>query len=684
MWHSRQVGLCVIDLNNCLVTANPTLCEWLETSLENLQQQEFINFLQLNDDHKQVVLSMYQDVMQADAEIRPTVLTLLGAQQNTLDVWVQGEFLETEQGECHCALLLHQLRKFVGQEEIHYRSLIEHQRQFLVTRWRPKDLIFTFVNDAYAAFYGSKRETCIGQSIMTFIVPEARAPFLEKVAKAVQQGTTFTAEEYVRSAAGSWHWLRWVNEPILGSNGQVQLFQGMGVDVTEQVLRERALKLNDARYREISEISVESLFSYFYGPPQDSHSGSTEGQRLTSSKHADASTTITSAINSNYDTTHNPTDPVYIADSTWCWERDWEPEPSTRRLTGYSLAEIDALGGWPALVHPDDLEHFNDSRRNLVPNERREAEYRLITKAGNVIWIESLLHVTAAEDRPGLRVYGSDRDITEYKRVELALRRAVDEQDVMLKEIHHRVNNNMQVISSLLALQSHDIDNPQVKASLAESRARIMAMADVHKEIYESPRLAGIDFAEYLQHVVRRIKAAHAGRIITVDFKLTSILLGVEQAVPFGLIANELLQDVFKRAAQQDPTSDQSSVTISLHKLSEAEFAARQQAAGISSDLATLDLLAFVKARASSPQAQPEQQIMCLTISDTCGQVENGNESLAMTIVRALAEQLNAVLELSTSDNGVVMEVSCPVNETYTKTDTSPFWQTHAAERKDT
>ncbi|MEM6430021.1 MAG: PAS domain-containing protein, partial [Deinococcota bacterium] len=492
LWQSQHVGLCVIDANNYFVTASPTLCRWLETPLKQLQRQEFTTYIELDDADKQTVLNMYQDMMSVDTETQPSVLPLKTANGGKLKVWVHSRVSHDAQAEPVCVVLVHKLDRFIGVEEAHYRSLIEQQSQFLVTRWRPQDVVLTFVNDAYAAFYGTTRAECVGQSMLTFILPEAQKPFLDKIARAVQQAETFSTEEYVCSDAGTWHWLRWINEPIVDASGHVQFFQGMGVDVTEQVLRDRALELNDKRYREISETGVESLYSYFYVPPNEL----VQQTLMDKDKPADS------------------------AQDSWQWERDWEPEASTKRLTGYSLAEIDALGGWPALVHPDDLEHFNNSRHNLVAGEQREAEYRLITKTGKVIWIESRLRITAADDRPGLRVYGSDRDISDYKQVELALRQAVDEQDVMLKEIHHRVNNNMQVISSLLALQSHNVSDPQVRASLAESRARIMAMADVHREIYESPRLAGINFADYLQHIVRRVRASNA-HALQIDIECT-------------------------------------------------------------------------------------------------------------------------------------------------------------------
>ncbi|MEM6431751.1 MAG: hypothetical protein AAF708_21120, partial [Deinococcota bacterium] len=155
-----------------------------------------------------------------------------------------------------------------------------------------------------------------------------------------------------------------------------------------------------------------------------------------------------------------------------------------------------------------------------------------------------------------------------------------------------------------------------------------------------------------------------------------SVLLGAEQAVPLGLIVNELMQDVFKRASQM-PAAQPGAVTINLQCISEAEFADRQRAAGL-----TPELLQFTDARAKQPR-----QIMCLTLSDHCGPLEttdteaSGSDNLAMTIVQALSDQLAALLEFQPSQDGLTVVISCPVAAPYTKTDTSPFWRTHAGEQ---
>ena len=107
MWHSPQAGLCILAQNRRFVTANPTLCAWLETPLEHLQEQDFLTFLELGDDYKQALADMYQDMLQADGGTRPTVLTLRGAHENIATVWVQGDLFDTEQGERHCAIWLH-------------------------------------------------------------------------------------------------------------------------------------------------------------------------------------------------------------------------------------------------------------------------------------------------------------------------------------------------------------------------------------------------------------------------------------------------------------------------------------------------------------------------------------------------------------------------------------------------
>jgi len=132
---------------------------------------------------------------------------------------------------------------------------------------------------------------------------------------------------------------------------------------------------------------------------------------------------------------------------------------------------------------------------------------------------------------------------------ERELRASLHEKEVLLKEIHHRVKNNMQIVSSLLSLQARDVHDPAVLELLEEGRARVLSMALVHEDLYQSGNLARVDFRHYMQRLTERIHSS-MGRSSGVDIELDldELPLGIDQAIPLGLLCNELVTNAFKHA----------------------------------------------------------------------------------------------------------------------------------------
>ena len=140
-------------------------------------------------------------------------------------------------------------------------------------------------------------------------------------------------------------------------------------------------------------------------------------------------------------------------------------------------------------------------------------------------------------------------DITERVQAEEQIKASLDEKEVLLKEVHHRVKNNLQVISSLLNLQSNNIQNQSDKVLFANTEQRVHAMAIVHEKLYQSPDLARIDFAEYLQDLTDDLITAYRPAPgVTVSIAADPVFLGVDQAIPCGLIVNELISNALKYA----------------------------------------------------------------------------------------------------------------------------------------
>jgi PAS domain S-box-containing protein len=142
------------------------------------------------------------------------------------------------------------------------------------------------------------------------------------------------------------------------------------------------------------------------------------------------------------------------------------------------------------------------------------------------------------------------RDMSEQKEAEVRVKASLEEKEVLLKEIHHRVKNNLQIVSSLLQLQASYIKDPDALNIFEESRDRIKSMALIHEQLYQSNDLAQIDFPEYLRSLLNMVLSAHRNKTTRVETKLhvDPLNLDLDTAIPVGLITNELVTNSLKYA----------------------------------------------------------------------------------------------------------------------------------------
>jgi len=140
-------------------------------------------------------------------------------------------------------------------------------------------------------------------------------------------------------------------------------------------------------------------------------------------------------------------------------------------------------------------------------------------------------------------------DISERKQKELQIQRSLREKEVLLKEVHHRVKNNLQVIISLLNLQANRIGDTQLLSAFHTSRDRIYSMALVHERLYQSQDFAYINFADYIKQMGHAIQQTYASAaVIKLNYDLEPVKLGIDAAIPCGLIVNELLTNALVHA----------------------------------------------------------------------------------------------------------------------------------------
>lgn len=141
------------------------------------------------------------------------------------------------------------------------------------------------------------------------------------------------------------------------------------------------------------------------------------------------------------------------------------------------------------------------------------------------------------------------REITPPTATEERLLTTLREKNVLIEEVHHRVKNNLQVITSLLGLQARSIKDPATRKNFEESRYRVQAMAILHEILYESSSLTEIDFADYIRRLVEHLARSYgAASLIRTEMRLEALQCHRDVALPCGLIVNELLSNAFKYA----------------------------------------------------------------------------------------------------------------------------------------
>lgn len=219
--------------------------------------------------------------------------------------------------------------------------------------------------------------------------------------------------------------------------------------------------------------------------------------------------------------------------------------PADERAIGMSVADV--VGKPPRDLLPHDVatkvEHHY--RAALEAGDLYTYEETLELPDGKSTWHTNLVPI---HDETGqiIKLLGSRRDISESRRTEEAKREA-ETKSILLKEIHHRIKNNLQIISGLLYLQSRTTKDELTLKVLQESRDRIEAMALIHETLYGSANLQFIDFRSYIHRLTRNLFASYVTQgNIQLSIHIDSVYLDIDAAIPCGLIINELVSNALK------------------------------------------------------------------------------------------------------------------------------------------
>jgi PAS domain S-box-containing protein len=280
----------------------------------------------------------------------------------------------------------------------------------------------------------------------------------------------------------------------------------------------------------------------------------------------------------------------------------------------------DAFSG----VHPDDLAKAKQAWERAMTGERVSVVVRHMTPSGMWCWLDVLASRVFYHGAP--HAMAVSRDITVRQQAEQQVFASLREKEALLKEVHHRVKNNLQLISSLLNLQASRIESPTIREQFSEIRDRVRSMAMVHENLYRTQSFAGVPIAKPLQDLCEHLVRSYAtGAPLEITYELSDVALDLDQAVPCVLIVNELVTNTLKHAFPGERAG-----------------------------------------RLSLELRRGPEEIITLTVADDGVGVppdfnERRRESLGLHLVEDLTDQLQGQLEIKAGGRGTSITITFPV-----------------------
>lgn len=265
---------------------------------------------------------------------------------------------------------------------------------------------------------------------------------------------------------------------------------------------------------------------------------------------------------------------------------------------------------------------YHNFNQLLEDNTLPDEEWDIYDKDGNPLSLLVDAHVLQNDEEKFLLI--SATDITQQKEIQSKLEHSLLEKEVLLSEVHHRVKNNLAIVSGLMQLQLYEADNPELKEKLATCTSRIQTIGSIHELLYQSNSLAQLHFDESIQQLVKNLREMFdEHQEIDFNLNLSPVDININQGVPACLVINEIVTNALQHAF---PDKEQGVITIDLSK--------------------------------------SDDEVLTLTISDNGKGLpdhftsisENG--SLGFQLVDTLLKQLEADMEIDTSTEGTSFTIT--------------------------
>ena len=223
--------------------------------------------------------------------------------------------------------------------------------------------------------------------------------------------------------------------------------------------------------------------------------------------------------------------------------------PAAENIFGWGKDEV--LGKDLPFINEKNVEKCQNIMNSALSGESKsDVELECAKKDSEIIYTMMAMAPLLNVDGNIQGIMATFADISDMIAAENQIKASLDEKEVLLREIHHRVKNNLQIISSLMSLQSEYTQEPETLKMFQESKNRIRSMALIHEKLYQSKDLAHIDFVEYLKSLVMMLLSFYREKSndINVSLNCDRVNLEIDTAISMGLIVNELLSNCFKHA----------------------------------------------------------------------------------------------------------------------------------------
>lgn len=431
-----------------------------------------------------------------------------------------------------------QVEETLRTSEGRYRLLAENARDVIWTM--DLNLRFTYMSPSVEGYRGYTAEEVMDQTLDEVLTPPsleiARRVFDEEMALEGTEGLDLDRSRVLElehtCKDGSTVWAEIKVSALRDDDGKMVGILGVSRDITERKLAEEVVREAERRYKAIFDSQLQMVYIH-----------NEQGIMLDANDYA------------------------------------------LERL-GYTRDDLGKVS-MQDILHQEDIPKIFEGMADIWAKGFMEhpIEISLVTKSGEIIWVETFgISLERSVDHYiGL---GMARDITERKRAEDEIKTSLREKEILLKEIHHRVKNNLQIVSSLLNLQSETIEDPRILSGLKDNQNRVKSMALIHEKLYGSKDVSVIDLKDYIHSLIMDLAQScnvDSDRI-TIRENIENLEIGIDKAIPCGLIINELVSNSMKYAFP-DTRAGEIQVSLKPLKNKNVELMVSDNGVGLPKDL---------------------------------------------------------------------------------------------------